>query len=515
MAFHLTNIGNVSDDATLELDGAGRVATAIAGTTTYLFVVGFTDDGVSVFSVAADGTLTNVDNVTDDGTVVLNGPDGVTTAVVAGTPYLFVSSISESGVSVFSVAADGTLTNVDNVTDTGALELSGATGLATAEIGGTTFLFVAGNSDDGVNVFAVADDGTLASVETVNDDAIVELDAATSVATAVIAGTAYLFVAGIADDGVSVFSVAADGALTNVDNVTDDVVLALDGANGVTTAVVAGTTYLFVASFFDRGVSVFSVAADGTLTNVDNVSDDGTLQLAGAIGVTTAVIDGTTYLFVTGNVDRGLSVFEVAADGTLTNVANVADDATMQLFGVVGVANAAVGGTHYLFAAGNTDDGVSVFTPTGDIPLLGDVLWQHADGTVAIADHELPAVLGGFRIAETGDFDGDGDSDIVWRHTEGDVVTWELENGDFLAAHSLPDVAITFQIAGTGDFDRDGDDDILWRHDEGLNVIWEMEDGALVTNHNLLWFRTASRWRASAISTVTAMTTSCGATTRA
>jgi hypothetical protein len=38
---------------------------------------------------------------------------------------------------------------------------------------------------------------------------------------------------------------------------------------------------------------------------------------------------------------------------------------------------------------------------------------------------------------------------------------------------------------GTGDFDGDGDADILWRHDEGQTVIWEMEDGAFVTNHNL------------------------------
>lgn len=103
MAFHLTNIGNVSDDATLELDGAGRVATAIAGTTTYLFVVGFTDDGVSVFSVAADGTLTNVDNVTDDATLELDGASGVTTAVVGGTVHLFVAGFFDDGVSAFAL----------------------------------------------------------------------------------------------------------------------------------------------------------------------------------------------------------------------------------------------------------------------------------------------------------------------------------------------------------------------------------------------------------------------------
>ena len=195
--------------------------------------------------------------------------------------------------------------------------------MTTAVIGGTTYLFVAGFFDDGVSVFSVAADGTLTNVDNVTDGGTLELDGAVGVTTAVVAGTTYLFVAGAGDSGVSVFSVAADGTLTNVDNVTDDATLELDGAFAVTTAVVGGTTYLFVAGFDDDGVSVFSVAADGTLTNVDNVTDDGALELDGAIVVTTAVVGGTTYLFVTGQVDDGVSVFSVAADGTLTNVDNV------------------------------------------------------------------------------------------------------------------------------------------------------------------------------------------------
>ena len=99
----------------------------------------------------------------------------------------------------------------------------------------------------------------------------------------------------------------------------------------MTTAVVGGNTYLFVAGLVDDGVSVFAVAPDGTLTNVDNVSDDATRELNGAIGVTTAVIAGITYLFVMGLFDDGVSVFAVAADGTLTSVDDVTDDATLEL----------------------------------------------------------------------------------------------------------------------------------------------------------------------------------------
>ena len=64
---------------------------------------------------------------------------------------------------------------------------------------------------------------------------------------------------------------------------------------------------------------------------------------------------------------------------------------------------------------------------------LGDVLWLHTDGTVAIAKPQsrrrFPTTG---SIAGTGDFDGDGDSDILWRHRDGLVVTWEMENGEYV-----------------------------------------------------------------------------------
>ena len=91
--------------------------------------------------------------------------------------------------------------------------------------------------------------------------------------TAVVSGTTYLFVAGRNDSGVSVFRVASDGALTSVFNIDDDGTLELRGATSVSTAVVSDTTYLFVAGFFDNGVSVFSVASDGALTSVFNIDD--------------------------------------------------------------------------------------------------------------------------------------------------------------------------------------------------------------------------------------------------
>ena len=87
---------------------------------------------------------------------------------------------------------------------------------------------------------------------------------------------------------------------------------------------------MFATGFADDGVSVFSLAANGTLTNVivpgGNVTDAGALELDGAVAVTTAVLNGTTYLFVAGRADDGISVFSVNnVTGALTNVENEMD----------------------------------------------------------------------------------------------------------------------------------------------------------------------------------------------
>src|SRR5258705_69584 len=131
MAFSLTHRMTVFDAGALELNGAVAPHTAVVGGTTYLFVAGSDDDGLSVFSVAANGGLTSVFNVPDHGTLELNGAQDPATAVVGGTTYLFVAGLFDNGASVFSVAADGSLTNVDNVTDAGPLELGGAFAVTT------------------------------------------------------------------------------------------------------------------------------------------------------------------------------------------------------------------------------------------------------------------------------------------------------------------------------------------------------------------------------------------------
>ena len=226
-----------------------------------------------------------------------------------------------------------TFNNPSNVDDASnaLLELNGATGVTTAVVNGTTYVFVAGNVDDGISVFSLAANGTLTGVFNIDDasNAALELDGAVRLTTAVIGGTTYLFAAGNVDDGISVFSVANNGALTNVFNVTT---LATRHSPRCRDGHRDRAVRRQPLPHRDRAspktrVSVFSVAANGALTQVSSVIDDATLELDGAAAVTTAIVSGITYVFVAGAVDDGVSTFRLNTDGSLTNIAagNVTD----------------------------------------------------------------------------------------------------------------------------------------------------------------------------------------------
>jgi Tol biopolymer transport system component len=89
--------------------------------------------------------------------------------------------------------------------------------------------------------------------------------------------------------------------------------------------------------------------------------------------------------------------------------------------------------------------------------------------------------VGTWTIAGTGDFNGDGISDILFRSSDGGVALWLMNsNGTLMSALGVGSVAIAWSIAQTGDFNGDGKSDILWHDNDGSVALWLM-DSATVT----------------------------------
>jgi hypothetical protein len=84
-------------------------------------------------------------------------------------------------------------------------------------------------------------------------------------------------------------------------------------------------------------------------------------------------------------------------------------------------------------------------------------------------------------IKGIGDFNGDGQADVMWRSTmTGQNVVWLMNGGAVSSTTVLPTVDLTWDIKEIGDVNGDGRADVIWRSTmTGQNVVWLMNAGSL------------------------------------
>jgi VCBS repeat protein/all-beta uncharacterized protein len=82
-----------------------------------------------------------------------------------------------------------------------------------------------------------------------------------------------------------------------------------------------------------------------------------------------------------------------------------------------------------------------------------------------------------WKIAGSGDVNGDGFADLVWQNTnDGTIAVW-LMRGTLLVAGAVVNyspVNPAWKIRGVADVNRDGKADIIWQHDDGWLAVWLM-----------------------------------------
>ncbi len=149
-------------------------------------------------------------------------------------------------------------------------------------------------------------------------------------------------------------------------------------------------------------------------------------------------------------------------------------------------------------------DGQNLLTAYNDPSNKADAGdWAASDGD-AFDAYSLPGVqatisqsdrlemeLLGFQVnwGAHNDFNADGSSDLVWRHTDGDVSVWLANSGASYSGFTAQDLGIVpshWSIANVADFNGDGKVDLLWRDANGDTGLWLSGSSSALNNFTKL-----------------------------
>jgi FG-GAP-like repeat/FG-GAP repeat len=153
----------------------------------------------------------------------------------------------------------------------------------------------------------------------------------------------------------------------------------------------------------------------------------------------------------------------------------------------------------------NTDPNWTV-THTGDFDGDGkaDILWRKTDGAVTIwtmngttvtSTAGLIGADASWRVDHVGDFNGDGYADLLWRNSNGAVTLWLMNGTTVMSAIGLLGPNANWSVSHVGDFNGDGKADILWRNIDGSVTIWLMNGGTVISAIGI--FGADPNWRVS------------------
>jgi Ca2+-binding RTX toxin-like protein len=272
------------------------LATSV-GSSTFLVAARPAGQGLAVWQMAPDNSLTPRAELNDSTALAAGGISALTSAVVGGSTFVVAASATEHAVQVWQLSASGTLTAVDRQGGAEGVPMAGVSALRSVTSGGETFVIAAAAGSSSLTAFRVGADGRLTATDQVMDDLNTRFDGVTALDVLPVDGRVFVVAAG-ADGGISLLLLCPKGRFVHLSALADTATTGLAGISAIEMVRVGAEVQVIVASGAEAGLTVLRlnlagigsvVAATGATTTGGSGADllwrrDGAGTIEGGAG---------------------------------------------------------------------------------------------------------------------------------------------------------------------------------------------------------------------------------------
>lgn len=283
--------------------------------------------------------------------------DGAIVAVGA-TPRLYLSGPYSDAAFGYRIMADGSLGARLAFPDLSSLG-GRPTAIAPIDLNGIAYMAMAADHGSGMALLRLESRAGVALgqpelVSSVSDHAKTTLQGVSDLLSFKIGAQSFVAAASAREQGLSLYRIAADGAMTLSDSLTPKEGLWTSDISALEAVELAGKTYLIAASSAANSLTVLRVNPLGVMFITDHLLDDRASRFGGPTQLEAVSVNGRQLLLAGGG-DSGFSLLELLPDGRLFHhLALEAQGGWSGLSGSLSALTATMNGSSLQIFAGGT-----------------------------------------------------------------------------------------------------------------------------------------------------------------
>jgi hypothetical protein len=106
------------------------------------------------------------------------------------------------------------------------------------------------------------------------------------------------------------------------------------------------------------------------------------------------------------------------------------------------------------------------------------------NGATVASAKALATLPAGWVVVGSGDFDGDGSTDLLLRKNNA-LAIWFISTNGAVTSKNVGNLAAAWSVDLTGDFSSNGRTDLLFTNVNGARALWFMNGSTVVQSVNL------------------------------